>query len=172
LGEIVFFGAVVLFVLFGPWVLVWRGRLKRKQEQAEDQERWRYLSNRVLGLEAAVHEWKSAAARSSVQQAPPKSAPLPKPVSEPVRPPAPEPATSQQAEAALPSSPVTSAEIAAAEPWAKANLPPSPPPIRDHSITTIHISRAFARSHFSPGSCAIAGRSLQVGAGPRRSSGD
>ncbi len=57
----IFYGAIVLFVLFGPWVLVWRGRLKRKQERTEDQERWRYLSDRVLGLEAAVHELNSAA---------------------------------------------------------------------------------------------------------------
>jgi hypothetical protein len=127
LDEIVFIGAVVLFALFGPWVLVWRGRLKRKHERAEDQERWRYLSDRVLGLEAAVHELKSAAARSSLQEAPAKPAAPPPPVPESVRPRAPE-RIPQPTDAAAPPSPVTSAEVAAAEAWLRANPPPSTRP--------------------------------------------
>jgi hypothetical protein len=110
LDEIVFISAIVLFVLFGPWVLVWRGRVKRKQERADDQERWRYLSDRVLELEGAVRELKSAA-RSSVAEAPARPAAPPQPVPEPVRPPAPEQVIPQPAEAAA-SSPVTSAEVA------------------------------------------------------------
>ena len=125
MDEIVFIGAVVLFVLFGPWVLVWRGRLKRKQERAEDQERWRYLGDRVLELEAAVRELKSA--RSSVPEAPAKSAAPPQRVPDAVRPPAPGRVIPQPGESA-PSSPVTSAEVAAAEAWVRANLPPSTRP--------------------------------------------
>ena len=135
MDEIVFFGAVVLFVLFGPWVLVWRGRLKRKQERAEDQERWRYLSDRVLGLEAAVHELKSA--RAAPSSAPDMAKPVrpaepitpTQPIAEPIGPPASEPVIAKSAGS------VSSAEMEAAQAWVKATLPPqarvpttAPPP--------------------------------------------
>jgi hypothetical protein len=54
--EIVFYVGLLLFVLFGPWILVWRMNRGRKQDREEDQSRWGELSRRVLALEQAVKE--------------------------------------------------------------------------------------------------------------------
>jgi uncharacterized membrane protein len=54
--EIVFYVGVLLFVLFGPWILVWRVNRGRKRDREEDQSRWGELSRRVLALEQAVKE--------------------------------------------------------------------------------------------------------------------
>jgi len=42
---------LVLFILVGPWILLWRSSLKRKRERQEDQQRWDDLTNRVFVLE-------------------------------------------------------------------------------------------------------------------------
>jgi uncharacterized membrane protein len=44
-------GGIVLFVLLGPWVLVWRGNVRRKREREEDQGQWRELASRISVLE-------------------------------------------------------------------------------------------------------------------------
>ena len=54
MGDFVSIAAIVLLVLLGPWVLVWRVNSRRKRERAEDQERWRELTSRTYALEQAV----------------------------------------------------------------------------------------------------------------------
>jgi uncharacterized membrane protein len=54
MGDFVSIAAVVLLVLVGPWVLVWRANYKRRRERDEDQERWRELTSRAFALEQAV----------------------------------------------------------------------------------------------------------------------
>ncbi len=50
----VFVGGIVLVVLLGPWVLVWRANSRRRRERDEDQERWRELTSRAYALEQTV----------------------------------------------------------------------------------------------------------------------
>ena len=45
---------IVLLVLLGPWVLVWRANSRRRRERGEDQERWRELTSRTYALEQTV----------------------------------------------------------------------------------------------------------------------
>src|SRR6266699_1324712 len=75
--EIVFYAGLLLFVLFGPWILVWRMNRGRKQNREEDQSRLRELTNRVLALELGLKELRGRAA-------PPLS---PNPVQQPTTPP-------------------------------------------------------------------------------------
>src|SRR5260370_3664309 len=77
--DIVFYVSVLLFVLIGPWILVWRMNRGRKQNREEDQLRWRELTNRVLALELALKELRGRAAP------PPEPKPVAKeaPVAEP-----------------------------------------------------------------------------------------
>ena len=126
MDEIVFFGVVILFVLLGPWVLVWLGRRKRKRERAEDQQRWGGLTARVYALERALQELKDAGRK-------PADAAGPAVVAEAVR-----PASSPRAPE--PAAPELSSAKEAAVPWIKAtpaeappggsipSPPPSPPP--------------------------------------------
>jgi len=60
--EFLFYAGLLLFVLFGPWILVWRTNRKRKQDREEDQSRLRQLTNLVLTLEGAVKELRGRAA--------------------------------------------------------------------------------------------------------------
>src|SRR2546429_5198266 len=60
--EIVFYAGLLLFVLFGPWILVWRMNRGRKQNREEDQSRLRELTNRVLALELGLKELRGRAA--------------------------------------------------------------------------------------------------------------
>ncbi len=50
----IFVGGIVLVVLLGPWVLVWRANSRRRRERDEDQERWRELTSRAYALEQTV----------------------------------------------------------------------------------------------------------------------
>ena len=56
-----FIGCGVLAFLFGPWMLLWRRHLKHKRIREEDQQGWQALTERVLYLEAALHELQNAA---------------------------------------------------------------------------------------------------------------
>jgi hypothetical protein len=47
--EIVFIIGIALFILFGPWVLLWRFSVRRKSDRLDDQSRWSDLSARVSG---------------------------------------------------------------------------------------------------------------------------
>src|SRR2546429_6337681 len=52
--EIVFYAGLLLFVLFGPWILVWRMNGGRKHNRAESQSRYCELPNRVHARELGV----------------------------------------------------------------------------------------------------------------------
>src|SRR5262249_48549178 len=52
--SIVFGGGLILFVLFGPWVLVWAGHRRRKREREEDRQRLGNLTSRVYALEQTI----------------------------------------------------------------------------------------------------------------------
>jgi len=64
--EIVFLIGLVLFVLFGPWVLLWRVNVRRKNERLEDQLRWADLAGRLHALEREVREVRELRAGSPV----------------------------------------------------------------------------------------------------------
>ena len=57
--EIVFYIGIVLFFLFGPWVLMARVNSRRKRERVEDQSRWSEITARVYGLERELRELRS-----------------------------------------------------------------------------------------------------------------
>ncbi|HUA15710.1 MAG TPA: DUF2339 domain-containing protein [Verrucomicrobiae bacterium] len=59
--EVVFYLGIVLLVLFGPWVLVWRVNRRRNQERLEDQARWTDLVGRVSALERDLRQMRSQA---------------------------------------------------------------------------------------------------------------
>jgi uncharacterized membrane protein len=61
MDEIIFFGGLILFFLFGPWVLVWVGHRRRKREREEDRQRWGELTRRVYALEETVKRVQSGA---------------------------------------------------------------------------------------------------------------
>ncbi len=54
--EVIFYIGIVLFVLFGPWVLLWRVNARRKRERLEDQSRWADTTARIHGLERELRE--------------------------------------------------------------------------------------------------------------------
>ena len=83
--DIVFYVSLLLFVLFGPWILVWRMNRGRKQNREEDQSRWRELTNRVLALELALKELRSRAALPSGPKPLTKEAPVGEPRPAPPR---------------------------------------------------------------------------------------
>ena len=75
--EIVFYAGLLLFVLFGPWILVWRMNRGRKQNREEDQSRLRELTNRVLALELGLKELRGRAAPPLRPNPVTKEAPVP-----------------------------------------------------------------------------------------------
>ena len=52
--DVVFYIGIVLFFLFGPWILLWRVNSRRKNERREDQARWSDLTGRIHVLEQKV----------------------------------------------------------------------------------------------------------------------
>ncbi len=64
--------AIVLLVVFGPWLLVWRAGSRRKRERTEDQEQWRELISRTYALEQTVRTLQAQRPSSSAAEAPPK----------------------------------------------------------------------------------------------------
>jgi hypothetical protein len=68
---ILFFGGLVLFVLVGPWVLVWKNRGKRKREREEDQQRWADLTNRIYALEQDIQNRSTTESKAVKEEAPP-----------------------------------------------------------------------------------------------------
>jgi uncharacterized membrane protein len=76
---------IVLCIVVGPWILVWRTnrdrKLEREQARKEDLARWRELSQRVLALDQAV---KALEGRSAPTAAPPVEAKPPVASNEPV----------------------------------------------------------------------------------------
>jgi uncharacterized membrane protein len=74
LMEIAFYIGIALFILFGPWVLLWRVNARRKRERLEDQSRWGDITARVHGLERELRELRSQASASATPTAPPFAA--------------------------------------------------------------------------------------------------
>ena len=58
--EIIFYIGILLVILFGPWVLVWRVNSRRKRDRQEDQSRWNDLTARFHILERELRELKQA----------------------------------------------------------------------------------------------------------------
>ena len=67
MDQVFFFGGLLIFVLFGPWVLLWRSRIRQKHERAEDQDNLERLKSRTFELEGAVRELKRALQASATQ---------------------------------------------------------------------------------------------------------
>ena len=75
MDEAFLFGGLVLFIVFGPWILVWTGRRRRIRERAEDQARWSELTHRVYALEEAVRQ-RTATQPPATEKVPSPKAPL------------------------------------------------------------------------------------------------
>jgi hypothetical protein len=78
---------VGLFILFGPWILLWRKSRDRKLEREEDLARWRELSQRVLALDSTVKELQGRSVTTdapAVESKPPVAPSAPRPVPSPV----------------------------------------------------------------------------------------
>jgi uncharacterized membrane protein len=113
--EIVFYIGIVLFILFGPWILVWRVNSRRKSERLEDQSRWADITARVYAMERELKELRSSSTATSAPQATRQevAATIPAP---PVQAPT----------AATPAPPQTSSG-SAAEAWVKRTTPETTP---------------------------------------------
>lgn len=70
--EIIFYIGIVLFVLFGPWVLLWRVNSRRKNDRLEDQLRWTDLTARIYTLERELKQLRSVQPPTAAQPAPQK----------------------------------------------------------------------------------------------------
>ena len=71
--DFVFVGGIVLLVLLGPWVLVWRVSSRRKRERDEDNERWQELTSRTYTLEQTVRTLQAQRPGSAAEEATPKT---------------------------------------------------------------------------------------------------
>ena len=71
--SIVVIGGIVLFVLFGPWVLVWRVNVRRKRELEEDQRLRRDLTSRISALEQSVQRLEAQRPAPMPQEATPQT---------------------------------------------------------------------------------------------------
>src|SRR3954470_18997279 len=65
--EVVFYIGIALFVLFGPWILLWRGNFRRKSDRLEDQTRWAEITSRIYTLERELKELRSQGIGQSPQ---------------------------------------------------------------------------------------------------------
>lgn len=74
LFSLLFFGGLVIFVLIGPWILLWRSRSRQKQERAEYLDQLERLTSRTFELEAAVRELKRSLQTSTIPTVPERRA--------------------------------------------------------------------------------------------------
>jgi uncharacterized membrane protein len=115
---------LVLSILVGPWILVWRMSRGRKRDREEDLARWRELSQRVLALNNTVKDLQTSSTTIAV---PPLEA------RPPVAPSAPAPPVISamppilQPQPALPTDASLTSPLPPAEP---PPIPPTPPSIR------------------------------------------
>jgi uncharacterized membrane protein len=77
MDSIVIVGGIVLCVLLGPWVLVWRVTVSRKREREEDQGQRRELASRVSALERAVQKLQAQSPSPASAEAAPKTSDRP-----------------------------------------------------------------------------------------------
>ena len=61
-----FAGGIVLLVLFGPWLLLWRANSARKRERDEDGRRWRELTSRIYTLENAKEKMQAERSAATI----------------------------------------------------------------------------------------------------------
>jgi Predicted membrane protein (DUF2339) len=130
--EIIFYIGLVLFVLFGPWVLVWRINVRRKNERREDQLRWADLTGRIHVLEREIRELRGGSApagRTRPTEAPTETqtAPAP-PISVPAKPAATTPPTQAHT--------VAEAWVTRQAAEASFQAPPAVPPTTQPSTAT------------------------------------
>ncbi len=87
--SILFFGGLLLLILVGPWIALWRAGRRRRRERQEDELRLQELASRVHALEEASRQ-RSASAEATVtakEPAPETARPVaPSPVSVPFEP--------------------------------------------------------------------------------------
>jgi len=57
--EVLFYIGFALFVLFGPWILLWRVNSRRKNDRLEDQLRWADIAGRIHALERELRELRA-----------------------------------------------------------------------------------------------------------------
>jgi hypothetical protein len=142
LDELVFYAVLALFVLFGPWVLVWRRSRKRKLERLESDLRWSELTGRVHTLEQAVRDLRESSPNPAAQ--PVSATPAVAEAQGPVRPSVP---TARGEGSPKPSMPAVPASHVTAEAWvnrrpveaAPLSAPPSaslPTPVPPSSALT------------------------------------
>src|SRR5437588_3476046 len=74
MDNLFFFGGLLLFVLFAPWILLWRSRSRQKQERAEDLDQIERLKSRTFELESAVRELEHSFRASATPPPPPQPA--------------------------------------------------------------------------------------------------
>ncbi len=139
--EVVFYIGFALFILFGPWILLWRVNSRRKSDRLEDQSRWAEITSRIYGLERELKELRASGMAQAIAQAPKQE--IATPVAVPI--------AAAQAQPAVPS-PSPSPSQTAAEAWVtrktaevpkvvspsgapKFPTPPSPPPPQQPSST-------------------------------------
>src|SRR5689334_7154000 len=95
--EIVFYIGIAFFILFGPWILLWRVNSRRKSDRLEDQSRWADLTARLYALERELKQLRSesapAAATAPKKESAPETSVVKPPAAEPVWPAAPRPIT-------------------------------------------------------------------------------
>jgi uncharacterized membrane protein len=130
MDSIVVVGGIVLFVLLGPWVLVWRVNVRRKREREEDQGQGRELASRVSALEHTLQKLQAQRPSPASEEVAPKTSDRPTVVQY-------TPQSSSPSIVLPPPSPpvVEPAEsVRAAESWVKRNVAESPT-IRDSSTT-------------------------------------
>src|SRR5258708_30130729 len=77
MDSIVFVGGIVLFVLIGPWVLLWRVNVRRKRERGEDQGQWRKSASRISALERTVQTLQAQLSSPAPEAATPKTSERP-----------------------------------------------------------------------------------------------
>jgi len=103
--EVLFYIGFALFVLFGPWILLWRVNSRRKNDRLEDQLRWADITGRIHALERELRELRGTGTAQvgpqSQKQEKATTTPAPSP---PVQPPV------------APLEPITPTEVAA-EAW-------------------------------------------------------
>jgi hypothetical protein len=74
MDNLFFFGGLLLFVLFAPWILLWRSRTRQKQRRAEDLDQIERLKSRTFELESAVRELEHSFRASAIPPSPPQPA--------------------------------------------------------------------------------------------------
>lgn len=107
--EVLLYIGFALFILFGPWILLWRVNSRRKSDRLEDQSRWAEITARVHALERELTQSRAA------EVAPPPAA------KEPAAEAHPAPASA----VLLPAIPADSPSRVAAEAWVPRNAPPA-----------------------------------------------